>query len=237
MSFANKVKEELSKVEVRADCDRRADEEARKYFTLTEKPYKITGSVLDKRCCRKTFLRRAFLQSGTIADPEKTYHLEISCPNLEKAVFLQSLIGTFDMDARIAYRKNGFGVYLKDSDAIVDILGVMGASKAFMDIENVRIIKEMRNGVNRRVNCETANINKTVAASVKQIENIKFIADTVGFEKLPASLVEMAEIRLAYPDATLQELTEYFDPPITKSGVNHRLRKLMEYADKLRGDF
>ena len=233
-SFASKVKEELSSNPVKAGCCVKAAEEASKYFTLSEKPYKINNGALNKRCCKKTFLKQAFLEAGTVADPEKSYHLEIACPNIESAVFIQSLIETFGIKAKIAFRKKNYGVYLKGSDAIMDILGIMGASKAFMDAENVRILKEMRNGVNRRVNCETANINKTVSASVKQIEDIKLIAERIGFEKLPPSLAEMADVRLSNPDATLNELTTCFDPPLTKSGVNHRLRKLAEIAGKLK---
>ena len=236
MSFATKVKEELSSVEIKSGCCKSAAEEARKYFTLSEKPYKISNGALNKRCCKKTFLRQVFLANGTVTDPEKSYHLEITCPNIENAVFIQSLIETFGVKAKIAFRKKTYGVYVKDSDAIMDLLGVMGASKAFMDAENVRILKEMRNDVNRRVNCETANINKTVSASVKQIEDIRLIAEQIGFNKLPPSLAEMAEVRLSHPEATLQELTECFEPPLTKSGVNHRLRKLGEIAGKLRGE-
>jgi len=236
VSFSNRVKEELNKAEVKNRCCIAAEEAAREYFTLTEKPYKIESGVLDKRCCKRSFLKRAFIEAGTISDPEKSYHLEISCPTLEKAVLIQSLIGVFGMEAKIAFRKNTYGVYLKGADQIVEILGIMGASKAFMDIENIRILKDMRNDVNRRVNCETANINKTVSAAVKQIEDIKYISANMGFDKLPSALSEMAEIRLANPEASMKELADCFDPPLGKSGVNHRLRKLTEIAQKLRGE-
>ena len=115
-----------------------------------------------------------------------------------------------------------------------DVLNIMEAHVALMKFENIRILKEMRNTVNRKVNCETANINKTVSAAVKQVEDIKYIRDTVGLENLSAALMDAAQIRLAYPEATLKELGDLLIPPVGKSGVNHRLRKLSSIADKLR---
>ena len=126
-------------------------------------------------------------------------------------------------------------VYLKEGSQIVDVLNVMGAHKSLMDLENVRIVKEMRNSVNRKVNCETANLLKSVNAANAQVEDIQFIAETVGLDKLPDSLQEMAYVRLEHTDATLKELGEFLSPPVGKSGVNHRLRKIQEFAEKLRG--
>ena len=143
-------------------------------------------------------------------------------------------MGTFDLDAKIVMRKKYYVVYIKEGSQIVDILNVMEAPIALMELENIRILKEMRNSVNRQVNCETANINKTVAASVKQMRDIEYIRDTIGFESLPENLEQMAQARLLKPDATLKELGEALDPPVGKSGVNHRLRRLSEIAEKLR---
>ena len=143
-------------------------------------------------------------------------------------------MGTFDLDAKIVMRKKYYVVYVKEGSQIVDILNVMEAPIALMELENIRILKEMRNSVNRQVNCETANINKTVAASVKQMRDIEYIRDTIGFESLPENLEQMAQARLLKPDATLKELGEALDPPVGKSGVNHRLRRLSEIAEKLR---
>ena len=235
MSFAAKVKAELAKIVHRSEHCIRATAEARKYFTLVKREYKIDEDVLAQRCCRRSFLREVFLISGTISDPNKSYHFEISCPSEAKAEYVRDLINTFDgMEAKIVRRKNAFIVYLKGSDMIVDMLGIMEASMAFMELENVRILKEMRNSVNRRVNCETANIQKTVTASSRQLEDIQYIRDTVGFQNLPPALAKVAQLRLAHPDATLSELAGLSEPPIGKSGVNHRLRKLCEYAGSLR---
>jgi hypothetical protein len=140
----------------------------------------------------------------------------------------------FETDAKIVERKGHFVVYLKEGSQIVDILGSMGAFVSLMNLENVRILKEMRNTVNRKVNCETANISKTVNAAVKQVEDIERIRDTIGFDTLPPTLREIAQVRLEYPEAPLKELGTYLDPPVGKSGVNHRLRRLSEIADRLK---
>ena len=144
------------------------------------------------------------------------------------------MISSFGLDAKIVPRKKTFVVYLKEGSQIVDILNVMEAHISLMELENVRILKEMRNSVNRKVNCETANINKTVSAAVKQVEDITYLRDTVGFENLPENLVEAANARLANPEASLKELGEALTPPVGKSGINHRLRRLSEMADKVR---
>ena len=139
------------------------------------------------------------------------------------------------MDAKIVERKKHYVVYLKVGAQIVDILNVMEAHVALMNLENVRILKEMRNSVNRKVNCETANISKTVNAAVKQLEDIIYIKETEGLDQLPDNLKEMALLRLEHPEAPLKELGTYLDPPVGKSGVNHRLRKICEEAERLRG--
>ena len=185
-------------------------------------------------CCKRAFLRGTFLASGSMSDPGKSYHFEIVCNTLEKAQYLQHLMQDFELDARIVRRKKNIIVYLKEGDRIVDVLNVMDAPVALMELENVRILKDMRNNVNRKVNCETANINKTVSAAVKQRNDIEFIRDTAGLSGLPDGLRDVALTRLAYPDASLKELGELLENPVGKSGVNHRLRKLSEMADKLR---
>ena len=144
------------------------------------------------------------------------------------------MINSFGLDAKVFERKRSYVVYLKEGAQIVDLLNIMGAPIALMEMENVRILKEMRNSVNRKVNCETANINKTVSAAVKQAEDIRYIRDTVGLDSLPEGLREIARIRLEYPNATLNELGELLETPLGKSGVNHRLRKLSEEAERLK---
>ena len=195
----------------------------------------VGNVVVQNSCCRRAFLRGAFLASGSISDPEKFYHFEIVCATEPKAKQIQSIMATFNVDAKIVLRKKYFVVYIKEGNQIVDMLNVMEAPLSLMELENIRIIKEMRGNVNRQVNCETANINKTVSAAVKQINDIVYIRDTVGFESLPAGLVEIARARLEKPEATLKELGEDLEPPVGKSGVNHRLRKLCEIAEQLRG--
>ena len=195
----------------------------------------LNNSLLTQQtCCKRAFIRGAFLASGSISDPEKGYHFEIVCPDERKAGQLQELIRSFGIDAKVVVRKKSHVVYVKEGAQIVDILAVMEANVALMNLENIRILKEMRNTVNRKVNCEMANINKTVSAAVKQIEDIKLIEEKKGFQSLNDGLAEIAELRLQYPEATLKELGMMLNPQVGKSGVNHRLRKLSAIADELR---
>lgn len=194
----------------------------------------VSSLVIKNACCRRAFLRGAYLSVGSMSDPAKGYHLEFACTDERKAAQLKEVAATFDIESRIILRKKYFVVYLKEGSGIVDLLNVCEAPVALMKLENMRILKEISNTVNRRVNCETANIAKTVNAASKQVEDIEFLKNFYGLTNLPESLREMAEIRLEHPDAPLKELGEYFDPPIGKSGVNHRLRKLCEFADKIR---
>ncbi len=190
--------------------------------------------LIQQTCCKRAFIRGAFLASGSISDPEKGYHFEIVCPDEKKAGHLRDLIRSFGIDAKVVVRKKSHVVYVKEGAQIVDILAVMEANMALMNLENIRILKEMRNTVNRKVNCEMANINKTVSAAVKQIEDIKLIEEKKGFQSLNDGLAEIAELRLQYPEATLKELGMMLNPQVGKSGVNHRLRKLSAIADELR---
>ena len=194
----------------------------------------IQGLYLEKTCCKRAFIRGAFMASGSMSDPEKTYHFEIITTTEPKAVQLRDMIRFFNVDAKIVKRKKYFVVYVKDGSQIVDILNIMEAHKALMDLENVRILKEMRNSINRQVNCEAANINKTVTAATKQLDDILYIKETVGFGDLTPGLEEIASLRIEHPDASLKELGSMLSTPIGKSGVNHRLRKLSNIADSLR---
>lgn len=194
----------------------------------------IQGLYLEKMCCKRAFIRGAFMASGSMSDPNKAYHFEIVCRTPEQASRLQELMTEFETEPKMIERKNHYVVYLKDGSQIVDMLNVMEAYVSLMNLENVRILKEMRNSVNRKVNCETANISKTVNAAVKQIADIELIRDTDGLDSLPLPLREMAQIRLEHPEAPLKDLGMYLDPPVGKSGINHRLRKLTAIADKIR---
>lgn len=190
--------------------------------------------ILNRLCCKRAFIRGAFLSAGSISDPNTSYHFEIVCDSEYTAGQLRDLIRSLEIDAKTVARKKYYIVYVKEGTQIVDLLAYMEAKLALLEMENVRIVREMRGSVNRKVNCETANINKTVNAAVRQLEDIWYIQKTRGLEWLPENLDEMAEIRLKYPEASLKELGQYLDPPVGKSGVNHRLRKLGEIAEKLR---
>ena len=207
------------------------------YGEIAEDLSLIHNVVVQNVCCKRAFIRGAFLSAGSISDPEKFYHFEITCASMRKAKQLQGLMASFDIEARIVLRKRYFVVYVKEGSQIAELLQIMEAPMALMELENIRIVKEMRNSVNRQVNCETANINKTVSAAVKQMEDILYIQDTIGLESLPENLQEMARVRLERPEATLKELGEALEPPVGKSGVNHRLRKLSLMAEDLREKF
>lgn len=201
-------------------------------FGDLDKP--VNQLLIKNSCCQRAFIRGSFLAAGSMSDPSKGYHLEFVCTSMEKAGQLQRVIQEFNIDAKIVIRKKYYVVYLKEGSGIVDILNVMEAHVALMKLENLRILKEMRNSINRQVNCEAANITKTVNAATRQIEDIELIKEQYGFQKLSEPLRQMAEVRLEHPDAPLKELGEYLDPPVGKSGVNHRLRKLSELADRIR---
>ena len=190
--------------------------------------------VAAKQCCKRAFLRGAFLSAGTISDPERAYHIEINCKHPEQALFLQELLQSLHIPAKILKRSRYDSVYIKDSEQISDMLGLMGARVSLLELENKRILHSMRGSVNRQVNCETANINKTAEASARQIEDIRYILAHSDAKVLKGGLDEVARIRLEYPEATLQELGEMLDPPVGKSGINHRLRKLARIAEDLR---
>ena len=190
--------------------------------------------VCQQSCCKRAYLRGAFLACGSISDPEKDYHLEFVVDDHERAEMLVDVIMAFDIDAKIIHRKKRNVVYLKDGEHIVDVLNIMGAHVCLMELENVRIVKEMRNSINRRVNCEAANIGKTIAASARQIEDIQYLNNTIGLDSLSEELRATAILRLQNPDASLAELGEKHDRRVGRSGVNHRLQKLSDMADRLR---
>ncbi|NLI14416.1 DNA-binding protein WhiA [Pelotomaculum propionicicum] len=193
------------------------------------------SAMLRRDCCRRSYLRGVFLGGGSVNSPEGTYHLEIVTGSEKFAEVVTRLMNRFSLDARTSRRKNCSVIYLKESEHIISFLNIIGAHSALLNFENARIYKGMRNRVNRLVNCETANLNKTVNAAVRQIENIELIRDTLGLDNMPDSLKETAEVRLKYPDACLKELGSLMQPPVGKSCVNHRLRRIEELAEKIRG--
>lgn len=202
--------------------------------SLISNPGLVNSIVIQQNCCKRAFIRGAFLAAGSISDPEKFYHFEIVCPAQEKAEQMVYILNCFDLDAKMVERKKHFVVYIKEGDKIVDTLNIMEAYVALMNLENIRILKEMRNNVNRQVNCETANINKTVSAAVKQREDIEYLQRTIGLEALPDQLKEIAVLRLENSDASLKELGSMLPSPVGKSGVNHRLKKISMLAEELR---
>ena len=234
---------------------------SRKYFTLLKKTFiinvnvvkvlqavkimdeegcihQLSGEVspllIKNSCCRRAFLRGTFLCIGSMSDPHKGYHLEFVCENEIHAKQIQQVICSFEIEAKIVRRKKYYVVYIKEGAGIVDLLNVMGAHLSLMQLENLRVEKEVRNSINRQVNCEAANITKTVNAASKQIEDILLLQKSYGLSNLPDNLRQMAEIRLEHPESSLQELGTYLEPPVGKSGVNHRLRKLSELAEKIK---
>lgn len=192
------------------------------------------STVVTMDCCRRAFLRGAFLSAGSISAPEKYYHLEIVCPNSITAEFVRDTMQSFALDAKIVLRKKDFVVYIKEGEQIVTMLGEMGATSSFLTLENIRVLKEMRGNVNRIVNCETANLSKTVMSSVRQIEDIRYLKEHGGYGRLTDALKEMAEVRLQYPEASLVELGKQLAVPLGKSGVHHRLKKLSAIAESMR---
>lgn len=219
---------------------------AKKCFTLQKKTStikyrkneanaeEIEQTVLSRTCCKKSFLRGAFLAGGTMSHPEKSYHFEVSAGDNQTAVLLKNVMQDLDLPARVSERKEKPVVYIKEADKIVDALGMMGASVSLMQMENIRIIKEMRGNVNRRVNCETSNITRTVDAAMRQVEDIAYLQETIGLNALPNGLSEIAKLRQKNPQVSLQELGELLDPPLGKSGVNHRLRRISRFANEMR---
>ena len=219
---------------IEADCA--ADEETLEllFETVGDLSQPVDEALLRNTCCKRAFLRGAFLGVGSMTDPEKGYHLKFVCTEEAKALQLQEIIRGFGLDAKIILRKKYYVVYIKESESIVELLNIMEAPMALMNLENLRILKGMRNSINRKVNCEAANITKTVNAATRQIEDIEYLRDHYGLANLQPALRQMAEVRLEYPEATLKELGELLDPQVGKSGVNHRLRKLSELAEKIR---
>ena len=222
MSFSTDVKAELNKL-----------------FTIDKKTisiYRVTKDDIDamNEKKRRAFLRECFFSTGSVSDPMKSYHFEIVCDSKDQAEALMFLLREYELDAKITDRKGHLVVYLKEGEQIADTLALMGARGAVMTFQNARVEREVRGSINRRVNCETANIKKTVSASVRQIEDIRLIEEKRGLSSLPQNLRDIAMIRLEYPDTSLADLGGLLDPPVGKSGVNHRLRRIGDIAESIR---
>lgn len=216
-----------------------AVEELLKELAITTEGFQFHPSIdkdlIKKPCCKRAYLRGAFLAGGSVNNPEgSSYHLEIASMYEEHCRALVELANKFHLNARFIERKKGFILYIKEGEKIIELLSIIGAHQALFKFEDVRIMRDMRNSVNRIVNCETANLNKTIGAAVRQIDNIKLLQKEVGLENLPEKLREVAEIRLKHPDINLKEVGDMLRGQVSKSGVNHRLRKLDEWAEKIR---
>ncbi len=195
----------------------------------------LDAKLIRKTCCRKAYLRGAFLAGGSVNNPVgASYHLEIASTNEQHSHAISQLMNQFDLNARVIERKKGFVIYLKEGEKIIDFLNLIGAHHALFRFEDVLIMKDMRNSVNRLVNCETANLNKTIGASLRQVENIRFLDEVLGLDQLPAKLRDVARLRLQHPDLNLKEIGEMLGDGTSKSGVNHRLRKLAEIVENIR---
>ncbi|CDZ99082.1 Sporulation transcription regulator WhiA [Jeotgalicoccus saudimassiliensis] len=196
----------------------------------------VTDEIKKKECCRRSYLRGAFLAGGSVNNPETSaYHLEIGSLYEEHAQEITDMMNSYALNAKYIDRKRGYIIYLKEAEKIAEFLSLIGGYQALLKFEDIRIVRDMRNSVNRLVNCETANLNKTINAAMRQVENIKFIDAEIGIDELPERLREVARIRVEHQDMTLKEIGEAVSTgTISKSGINHRLRKLDEIADKLR---
>jgi len=192
---------------------------------------RIKWSLLGKACCKRAYLRGVFLSRGFINRPEGNYHLEIICNDSRMAGDVKKLMEILDLPARIIDRKNNLVIYLKEGDKIVDFLRLVGANKALLDFENARILKSVRNSVNRQVNCETANLGKTVDASIRQVELIQNYVKLKGWESLPRNIRQLAMLRVDYPDYSLKELGTILEPPLSKSGTAYRMRTLESFIE------
>lgn len=206
------------------------DESESRWGDFTGIPYRLVQNT----CCKRAYLRGVFMAAGSVTNPKKGYHLEIAVSSARYCRQLQEIVISFGIEAKIVERKKYYVLYVKEGSLIVDFLNVMEAHLALMEFENIRILKDVRNSVNRQVNCETANINKTVTAAARQIEDIRYIERRKGFRQLNDGLREIAELRLDYPDSSLTELGQMLSKPLGKSGVNHRLRKLSDIAAQMR---
>lgn len=194
----------------------------------------ILSYFLKSEILEKAFIRGTFLGSGTINNPEKKYHLEIFLKNLETAKYIIEILRKYSIDFKILERSKKYAIYTKEGEEISKFLALMGASASVLKFEEIRVYRDIKNNINRKVNCETANLNKIVNSSVKQINDIKYIKERGKFNELSEQLKEIAIVRIENPDMSLEELGKLLKKPIGKSGVNHRLRKIQKIVEELK---
>lgn len=196
----------------------------------------IENSIIDKPCCKKSFVRGAFLASGSIMHPEKKYHMEFYTYHKRVSDGFENLMKELGLNPKVILRKKNYVVYFKNSDEIADILSMTGVFDTLMDFHNIRIMKDMRNKNNRIINCETANMEKTHNASIEHILCIQKLKKSSKWDGLSPVLKEIAELRLEHREASLKDLGDMFTPKLTRSGVNHRLKRLVDIANSLEGE-
>lgn len=202
-------------------------------INLLDFDFGVPFELLTNDCCKRSYIKGSFMGCGSISDPEKSYHAEFVNNKEEHSQGLCKLINEYGINAKSIFRKNYFVSYIKESEQISDLLALMGASNCVLEFENVRVVKETRNRINRVINCETANLDKIVDTSMRQIRQIKVLKKYKAIDNLPDNLRELAYLRLKHSNASLKELGEMLDPPLGKSGVNHRLKKIEEIAEEI----
>lgn len=210
-----------------------------KYFKTTIEKSNLTDEVLNislnaKNEVLRSIVKGAFLATGSVNNPENKYHLEINFVERKNAEYVLNICKDNGVILKILESKGKFILYIKEGEEISKFLALIGANKAVMNFEDIRAKRDMKNNVNRLVNCETANLSKTINASLNQVNDIKLIQNLKKFEELSEDLRRIALLRLEYPEATLKELGEFLEPPLGKSGVNHRMKKIHEFAEELR---
>ena len=225
MSFSSQIKERLSEVGARCRSCKAIEEEG--------KNHKIISTQGLSECCTDAYIRGAFLGHGSISDPQKGYHLEFITKTKEEALFLQSVLKEKNILSKRTQRKTYIIVYIKEATQIADLLGIMGDNTDAFELFGVQIEKDMRNNINRKVNCENANANKVAKAASRHLYAIKKIKAARKWHELPHTLKEIGELRCRYPEDSIKSLGERVDPPIGKSGVNHRLERILQIADML----
>lgn len=224
----NRLNKLLNRLEINYDIKM----QGKNYLiTFNKDEMNLTGLDLKNVDIQRALVRGAFLGSGSITDPNTRYHLEIRLENEEDRKKLIEIINNFGIEVKILNRKYSYSIYIKDGEEISKFLALIGANSSVLKYEDIRVLKETKNNVNRKVNCETANLNKTVTASVVQVQAIEKIIKQKRFNTLPKNLQEIASLRLENPDATLAELGKMLKTPIGKSGVNHRLKKIIEISE------
>lgn len=198
--------------------------------------YRITSGLIDDECCRRSFVKGAFLGGGSVVDPNKNYNLEIVTPYMRLSEDFLKILKTAGFEFKKVLRKSKYVLYVKNSETILDFLTYIGAYKAQMELINIKIEKEIRNDFNRSINSETANWEKTINAAVRQVQAIEIIEEKIGIDELPEDLKDLAYLRLKNKSKSLQELGELLNPKLGKSGVNHRFKRIISIADRLKAE-